>query len=130
MMFVFLFPVFQLGALRAACRRAPMRVAAAGLACLHALVLAATARAPTAPRSRHAMPCGARRRSLQLARRTANMAARCALRTVHAGHPLTPTGYALLCATVAAAALVSLLCQPSTAASEPEHPLGLRPRFA
>jgi len=119
-MFVFLFPVFQPRALRAVCRRARVRLAAAALACLHGFAFAAVVRA---------RPAGVRRRSMHLARRAAHMAARGALRTVHAGHPLTPTGYVLLGATVAAAALVSLLCA-SASASEPEHPLWQRLRFA
>lgn len=129
-MFAFLFPVFQLRLLRAACRHLPAWIAAAALACLHAFVLAAGARTLPGPRVavRQATPAGVRHRSRHLARRTAHTAARCALRTVHAGHPLTPTGYALLGATVAAAALVSLLCAPN--AAEPERPLFSRLRFA
>lgn len=119
-MFVFLFPVFQLRALQAHCRRARILMAAAALACLHGFAFAAAVRAA---------PVGVRRRSLHLARRAAQMAARGALRTVHAGHPLTPTGYAFLGATVAAAALVSLLCATASA-SEPERPLWTRSRFA
>ncbi|MEX3687267.1 hypothetical protein AB3X91_04640 [Paraburkholderia sp. BR14263] len=122
MMFVFLFPVFQLRALRAVCRRARALMAAAALACLHGFAFAAAVRAT---------PAGARRRSLHLARRVAHVAARGALRTVHAGHPLTPTGYVLLGATVAAAALVSLLCASACACtSEPERPLWRHSGFA
>ncbi|MCP3728171.1 hypothetical protein M3I53_34550 [Paraburkholderia sp. CNPSo 3272] len=120
MMFVFLFPVFLPRVLRAVCRRARMRVAAAVLACLHGFAFAAAVRAT---------PAGVRRRSLHLARRAAHMAARGALRTVHAGHPLTPTGYVLLGATLAAATLVSLLCA-CACACEPERPLWPRSRFA
>jgi len=122
MMFVFLFPVFQLRALRAVCFRARGFVAAAALACLHGIAFAAAIRAT---------PAGVRLRTLHVARRAAHMAARGALRTVHAGHPLTPTGYVLLGATVAAAALVSLLCASATACtSEPERPLWPHSRFA
>ena len=120
-MFAFLFPVFQLGALRAGCCRARFLVAAAAVACLHGFVLGAAVHATLALRARHATPAGVRRRSLHFARRAAQMAARGALRTVHAGHPLTPAGYAMLGATVAAAALVSLLCAPRT--PDPERPL-------
>ena len=121
-MFVFLFAVFRLHALRAVCRRARILVGVAALACLHGFAFASAARAT---------PAGVRRRSMHLARRAAHMAARGALRAVHAGHPLTPTGYMLLGATVAAAALVSLLCATACAcATEPERPLWTRPRFA
>lgn len=116
-MFVFLFPVFQLRALRAGCRRTRILMAAAALACLHGFALATAVRAT---------PAGVRRRSLHLVRRAAHIAARGALRTVHAGHSLTPTGYAFLGATVAAAALVSLCA----CACEPERPLWPRSRFA
>ena len=119
-MFVFLFPVFQRRALRAGCRRARILMAAAALACLHGFACAAAVRVA---------PEGAHRRSPHLARRAAQMAARSALRTVHAGHPLTPTGYALLGATVVAAALVSLLFDDACA-SEPERPLWPRSRCA
>ncbi|WP_224040918.1 hypothetical protein [Paraburkholderia unamae] len=78
-------------------------------------------------RVHEATTAGARRRSLHFVHRTAHLAARGALRTVHAGHPLTPTGYALLGATVAAAALVSLLC---ACASQLERPLRPSVRFA
>ncbi|MEM5403741.1 hypothetical protein [Paraburkholderia unamae] len=122
MMFVFLFPVFQLRALRAVCRRARMLVAAAALACLHGFAFAAAVRAT---------PAGVRRRTMHVARGAAHMAARGALRTVHAGQPLTPTGYVLLGATVAAAALVWLLCASACACtSEPERPLWRHSRFA
>ena len=121
-MFVLLFPVFQLRVWRAGCRRARTLMAAAALACLHGFAFAAAVRSA---------PAGVRRRSLHLARRAAHMAARGALRTVHAGHPLTPTGYAFLGATLAAAAMVSLLCASASAsASEPERSLWPRSRFA
>ncbi|MEX3916507.1 hypothetical protein AB4Y43_09755 [Paraburkholderia sp. BR10872] len=97
-------------------------MAAAALACLHGFAFAAAVRAT---------PAGVRRRSLHLARRVAYVAARGALRTVHAGHPLTPMGYVLLGATVAAAALVSLLCASACACtSEPERPLCRHSGFA
>lgn len=53
-MFVFLFPVFQLRALRTVCRCARMLVAAPEFACLHGFAFAAAFRT---------MPAGVRRRA-------------------------------------------------------------------
>jgi hypothetical protein len=46
-------------------------------------------------------------------RRAGKMAVRAALRMAHGGNPLTPTGYAIVAVTVAAFALVALLCTSS-----------------
>jgi hypothetical protein len=120
MMFVFLFPVIR--------RRACARLVSTVLACLHVVSLAAV------PRARIDSSASPMRRSQQALHATTQMAARAALRTVHAGHPLTPTGYVLLGAALIVAALASLICSPC--ANDPERPLRssrpsrpLRPRF-
>ena len=41
------------------------------------------------------------------------MAVRAALRVAYVGNPLTPTGYAIVAVTVAAFALVAMLCTSS-----------------
>ena len=118
-MFVFLLPVFPL---RAACRCIRASLAAVAFAGLHAFSL------PAAPRAHLAPAADADRRAQHAVRNAAQTAARAALRAVHAGHPLTPTGYTLLGAALAVAALVSLLCAP--AAADPEGPLRQRLQVA
>jgi hypothetical protein len=118
-MFVFLFPVFSL---RAACRCIRAWLAAAALTGLHAFALLAAPRAHLAPAT------GAGRRSKHAVRNVAQTATRAALRAIHAGHPLTPTGYTLLGASLAVAALVSLICAP--AGADAECPLRQRLQFA
>jgi hypothetical protein len=119
MMFVFLFPVFLL---RVACRCVRAWLAAAGLTALHAFALLAAPRAHLAPAT------GAGRPSKHTVRNAAQTATRAALRAIHAGHSLTPTGYTLLGAAFAVAALVSLLCVP--AGTDAECPLRPRLQFA
>jgi hypothetical protein len=46
-------------------------------------------------------------------RRAGKMAVRAALRVAYVGNPLTPTGYAIVAVTVAAFALVAMLCTSS-----------------
>ena len=57
-------------------------------------------------------------------RRAGKMAARTALRAAYAGHPLTPTGYAILALMVAAVALVAIL-STSSVGHELDPPLRL-----
>lgn len=105
-MFVKSFVMFFGGAVRAP---HPLRVAAR--AHLMAVSTPAAARAGVAGR------VDASRRSAAAShlRRAGKLAARAALRVAYAGNPLTPTGYAIVAVTVAAFALVAMLCTSSIA---------------
>ncbi|WP_147408485.1 hypothetical protein [Paraburkholderia fungorum] len=104
-MFVKSFVVFFGGAVRAP---HPLRVAA------RAHLMAVSTPAPAAARAGVA---DASRRSAAVShlRRAGKLAARSALRVAYAGNPLTPTGYAIVAVTVAAFALVAMLCTSSIA---------------
>ena len=127
-MFVCLFSRFTPRVARYTCLHARAMLAAAGLCCLHVLALAFAVRAPVAPRACNAARAGAASGALYFVRRAARVAVRCAWRTVHASHPLTPTGYGLLAATSAAAVALTLVCALS--ARDPERPLRPHLRFA
>ncbi|MFL9868554.1 hypothetical protein PQR67_30670 [Paraburkholderia fungorum] len=79
--------------------------------------MAVSSSAPAAARAGVPGCADASRRSAAAshARRAGKMAARAALRVAYAGNPLTPTGYAIVAVTVAAFALVAMLCTSSIA---------------
>lgn len=108
LMFVKSFVMFFGGAVRAP---HPLRVAA------RAHLMAVSTPAPAAARAGVAGRADANRRSAAVShlRRAGKLAARSALRVAYAGNPLTPTGYAIVAVTVAAFALVAMLCTSSIA---------------
>ncbi|MBV8629099.1 MAG: hypothetical protein JO371_14735 [Paraburkholderia sp.] len=84
---------------------------------VHVLVASSPAQAATGMGRDRVCPQGLRRRAGAIAtlRRAGKLVARAALRAAFAGNPLTPTGYALLIATLSAVALVAILATSSLA---------------
>jgi len=84
---------------------------------VHVLVASSPAHTPSRTGRERVCPQGLRRRAgaIDTLRRAGKLVARAALRAAYAGNPLTPTGYALLIATLSAVALVAILATSSVA---------------